>query len=87
MNDEPFFIDSTQIMEERKSDAVAYDLACAIGALSVALGESDTVEIANRYYSGDELRHARDFLMIARLRPGIKQRFSVLKLRKEISEL
>lgn len=80
------FIDATRIREGKETDAVAYDLASALGAAAAVTDEETAVRIASRHYEQREFRHALDFLVVARLRPGIKDRFSVRQLRKKINQ-
>lgn len=84
VDDEIYFIDSTKIKPEGRKDAVAYDLACALGALAWHIGEKEVVGIASEYYSPDELGHAVDFLILARFRPGIEESFSIIDLRTHL---
>lgn len=83
---EVYFIDSTNVSEEGHDDAVAYDLACAIGAFSSRVPPDEVVEAASEFFDASDLRHATDFLMFARLRPGIEDGFSVLEVRRAVAE-
>jgi len=83
---EVYFIDSTMISEEGHDDAVAYDLACALGAISSRVSPTDVVEAASESFDGSDLRHATDFLVVARLRPGIEDGFSVREIRTAVEE-
>ncbi|MDY6780522.1 MAG: RIO1 family regulatory kinase/ATPase, partial [Halobacteria archaeon] len=84
VDDEIYFIDSTKVKEERYYDAVAYDLACALGALASRVGEETVIRAASEFYTSDEIEHALDFLIVVRLRPGIGEGFSVRGLRKAV---
>ena len=81
-----YFIDSTGVAEDGHDDAVAYDLACALGALSSRLSPSVVVDLASEFFDAGDLRHALDFVTVARLRPGIEESFSLLELRKAVAE-
>ncbi|MDZ7689344.1 MAG: RIO1 family regulatory kinase/ATPase [Halobacteriales archaeon] len=83
---EIYFIDSTNISEEGHDDAVAYDLACALGAFSSRVSPEDVVESALEFFDADDLRHATDFLVVVRLRPGIEDGFSVLEIRRAVEQ-
>lgn len=78
------FIDATRVREGMEVEAVAYDLACALGTVSSVVDEETAVEAASTEYGSREFRRALDFLVVARLRPGIRQRFSVRQLRNNI---
>ncbi|MFW5928881.1 MAG: RIO1 family regulatory kinase/ATPase [Halobacteriota archaeon] len=81
-----YFIDATRLSPGERDDAVAYDLACALGALSSRRDADDVVEAARRHYSDDELVSARDYLVVVRLRPGIEDGFSLRELRTAIQD-
>lgn len=83
---EVYFIDSTSVADDGHDDAVAYDLACALGAFSSNLPPSDVVALASGFFGADDLRHALDFLAVVRLRPGIEESFGFLELRRAVSE-
>lgn len=84
VDDEVYFIDATNLRNGSSDDAVSYDVACAVGALSTRLPVSTVVETACRYYDEDAVVHAADFLMVVRLRPGIPESFSVRDVRDAI---
>lgn len=84
---EVYFIDSTNVSEEGHEDAVAYDLACALGAFSSRISPQEVVEAASGFFDASDLRHATDFLVVARLRPGIEDGFSVLEIRRAVENL
>lgn len=84
---EVYFIDSTNVRDDGYEDAVAYDLACALGAFSARVDPAEVVEAALEYFDGDDLRHALDFLVVARLRPGLEDSFGVLELRRVVNEM
>lgn len=83
----PHFIDATCVRDDGIDEAVAYDLACALGALASKRDPDDVVEAATAWYDADEIRSSLDFLIVARLRPGIERRFSVIELRRAIDAL
>ncbi len=84
---EVYFIDSTNVSKEGHEDAVAYDLACALGAFSSRVPPEEVVEAASELFDSSDLRHATDFLMFARLRPGIEEGFSVREIRRAVEEV
>jgi RIO-like serine/threonine protein kinase len=86
VEDEVYFIDSTSISEEGHDDAVAYDLACSLGAFSSCTPPEDVVKAASEFFDPDDLRHATDFLVVVRLRPGIEEGFSVRDIRRAVEE-
>jgi len=87
VEDDIYFIDSTNISEEGHDDAVAYDLACALGAFSSRVPPKDVVEAASEFFDAEDLRHAADFLVVVRLRPGIEDGFSVFEIRRAVENL
>ncbi len=87
VDDEIYFIDSTNISEDGHDDAVAYDLACALGAFSSRVQPEEVVEAATEFFDTDDLRHAADFLVVVRLRPGIEDGFSVREIRRAVEEV
>lgn len=87
VDDEPHFIDATRVDDDGLEDAVAYDLACVLGALATRMDVEDAVTAVAEHYTVSELQHAIDFLVVARLRPGIERRFSVLDIRRAIDAL
>lgn len=64
-----YFIDATRVDMGAIEDARAYDLACALGALSPKIGVKQTVTAAATNYSNADLIAARDFLDFVKLRP------------------
>jgi len=86
VDDEVYFIDSTNISEEGHDDAVAYDLACALGAFASRAPPEEVVDAATEFFDTDDLRHAADFLVVVRLRPGIEEGFSVRKIRSAVED-
>jgi tRNA A-37 threonylcarbamoyl transferase component Bud32 len=86
VEDEIYFIDSTSISEDGHDDAVAYDLACALGAFSSRAPPEEVVEAASKFFDADDLRHATDFLVVVRLRPGIEDGFSILEIRRAVEQ-
>lgn len=83
---EVYFIDSTNVAEDGHDDAVAYDLACALGSFSSRLPPEDVVAVASEFFDARALRHALDFLVVVRLRPGIEDSFAFLELRRAVTE-
>ena len=81
-----YFIDSTSVADNGHDDAVAYDLACALGALSSRIPPSEVVSVASEFFDADDLRHALDFVAVVRLRPGIEESFSLLELRRAVAQ-
>jgi RIO-like serine/threonine protein kinase len=81
-----YFIDSTSVANDGHDDAVAYDLACSLGAFSSRLRPNDVVALTSEFFDADDLRRALDFLAVVRLRPGIEESFSVLELRRAVAE-
>lgn len=67
--DELYFIDATNVRDDRLPEAQAYDVACALGVLAPLMGVRDAVEVATRRYSEDELLAAREFLDFVNIRP------------------
>lgn len=86
VHDDAYFIDSTNVTEEGHDDAVAYDLACALGAFSSRVDPSDVAAAASEQFGDEDLLHALDFLVVARLRPGIGDAFALLELRGAVQE-
>ncbi|MFC3957172.1 RIO1 family regulatory kinase/ATPase [Halovivax cerinus] len=62
-------IDATRVQAGRQSETSGYDLACALAVLEPRIGARDAVDVAARYYDGDALLAAREFLDFVRLRP------------------
>lgn len=83
----PHFIDTTSVREDRIDDAVAYDLACAMGAMAAKRDAETVVAAAAERYEKQALEHSLDFMLVARLRPGIEQGFSLIGLRRAIHGL
>ena len=68
-DDQLFFIDATNVDEERIDDARAYDVACALGALEPHIGASAAVSAAAQFYPESDLWEVADFLPFVNLRP------------------
>ncbi|MFC6906210.1 RIO1 family regulatory kinase/ATPase [Halalkalicoccus tibetensis] len=81
-DDELFFIDATNVREDGRSTARAYDIASALATLEPVLGGKRAIEIAARAYSVEDLLAARDFLDFVRLRPD--HEFEATGLKGEI---
>lgn len=79
---ELYFIDATNVRDDGRSTARAYDIACALATLEPAIGGKRAVSIAAEVYSPEELLAARDFLDFVRLRPD--HDFEVTRLKGEI---
>jgi len=69
LDEEIYFIDATNVREDGASDAKAYDVACALGALEPLIGGKRTVEAALAAYDPDELLTATRFLDFVNIRP------------------
>lgn len=74
-----YFIDVTNVNEESVADAMAYDLACALGALEPHLGAKSTVDAALSSYTLSELLVAARFLDFVNIRPDHDFDSAVLK--------
>jgi tRNA A-37 threonylcarbamoyl transferase component Bud32 len=68
-NEELYFIDATNVREGGLDDARAYDVACALAALTPLIGTRVAVEAALTAYSSEELLAAREFLDFVNIRP------------------
>ena len=68
-HDDLYFIDATSVREAAISDARAYDLACALGALEPLIGAPAAVAAAARHYDTSELLAAEEFLDFVNIRP------------------
>ncbi|WP_420182692.1 RIO1 family regulatory kinase/ATPase [Haloarcula sp. KBTZ06] len=68
-HDDLYFIDATSVREEAISDARAYDLACALGALEPLIGAPAAVSAAAMHYETAELLAAEEFLDFVNIRP------------------
>jgi RIO-like serine/threonine protein kinase len=66
---EIYLIDATSVAETKASDATAYDIACALGALEPLIGGQRTVSAALTAFSADELLAAARFLDFVNIRP------------------
>jgi len=66
---ELYFIDATNVREERADAAHAYDLACALAVLEPLVGASVAVAGARGHYDGDDLLAAWEFLDFVNIRP------------------
>ncbi len=68
-DDRLYFIDATNVREDRIAEARAYDLACALAVLASRIGGKPAVVAALTHYSTDDLLDAREFLDFVNLRP------------------
>jgi hypothetical protein len=68
-DDRLYFIDATNVREDRIAEARAYDLACALAVLAPIVGPKPAVGAALDHYSPRELLEAREFLDFVNLRP------------------
>ncbi|MDQ2051432.1 RIO1 family regulatory kinase/ATPase [Natronolimnohabitans sp. A-GB9] len=68
-DDEFYFIDATNVHDDRVAETTAYDLACALAVLEPRIGAGDAVAAAATVYEPDELLAAQRFLDFVRLRP------------------
>lgn len=76
---ELYFIDATNVREDGRSTARAYDIASALATLEPVLGGKRAIEIALQAYSVEDLLAARDFLDFVRLRPDHEFKAAGLK--------
>ncbi|WP_440765659.1 RIO1 family regulatory kinase/ATPase domain-containing protein [Natronorubrum sp. DTA7] len=80
--DEFYFIDATNVHDDRVPETTAYDLACALAVLEPRIGARDAVRAAAVVYEPEELLSARRFLDFVRLRPD--HEFDSTTLRTEL---
>jgi len=66
---ELYFIDATNVSEDRREAARAYDLACALAVLEPLVGPKCAVEAAVAEYGTDDAVAALDFLEFVNIRP------------------
>lgn len=66
---EVYFIDATNVREDGIDGAKAYDLACALAALSALATPRVAVAAAAEYYSPEDLLAAREFVDFVNMRP------------------
>jgi len=64
-----YFIDATKVREGAIAEARAYDLACALAALTPLVGARTAVAAAHDSYSTADLLAAREFLDFVNIRP------------------
>ncbi|QFU83257.1 RIO1 family regulatory kinase/ATPase domain-containing protein [Natronorubrum aibiense] len=81
-DDEFYFIDATNVHDDRVAETTAYDLACALAVLEPRIGAFDAVAAAEPVYEPSELLLARRFLDFVRLRPD--HEFDAATLRIEL---
>ncbi|ELY59988.1 RIO1 family regulatory kinase/ATPase domain-containing protein [Natronolimnohabitans innermongolicus] len=81
-DDEFYFIDATNVHDDRVAETTAYDLACALAVLEPRIGARGAVQAATTVYEPDELLDARRFLDFVRLRPD--HEFDSMALRTEL---
>ncbi|WP_436347880.1 RIO1 family regulatory kinase/ATPase domain-containing protein [Natronorubrum sp. FCH18a] len=82
--DEFYFIDATNVHDDRVAETTAYDLACALAVLEPRIGARDAVTAAAAVYESEELLSARRFLDFVRLRPD--HEFDSTTLRTELEK-
>jgi serine/threonine protein kinase len=68
-DDDLYFIDATKVNGDAAADARAYDLACALAALSPLVGGDVAVAAATEHYPVEDLLAAREFLDFVNIRP------------------
>ncbi|ELY43891.1 RIO1 family regulatory kinase/ATPase domain-containing protein [Natronorubrum sulfidifaciens] len=81
-DDEFYFIDATNVHDDRVEETTAYDLACALAVLEPRIGAHDAVAAAKPVYEPSELLLSRRFLDFVRLRPD--HEFDAATLRTEL---
>ncbi|MGM0605379.1 MAG: RIO1 family regulatory kinase/ATPase [Halobacteriota archaeon] len=84
MEDELYFIDATNVKSSAQTDAVSYDLACALAALEPLIGARTAVGAATTEYAIDTLVRAMDFLDFVNIRPDYD--FDAAALKGEIEK-
>ncbi|WP_246999548.1 RIO1 family regulatory kinase/ATPase [Halosolutus gelatinilyticus] len=83
-DDELYFIDATNVHENRVTETSAYDLACALAMLEPRIGARAAVDAAVAVYDPSALLRARRFLDFVRLRPD--HEFDSTTLRSEVEK-
>ncbi|MFB6143433.1 MAG: RIO1 family regulatory kinase/ATPase [Halorientalis sp.] len=83
-DDQLYFIDATSVRDGGIEDARAYDVACALGALTPLVGARAAVEAALEAYTPAELLDAREFLDFVNIRPD--HRFDAATVKGEIEK-
>ena len=81
---ELYFIDATNVNDDAREDARAYDLASALAALEPVVGPRATIDAALSAYSTDELLAARRFLDFVAIRPD--HEFDTTALKGELEK-
>jgi hypothetical protein len=84
-DDELYFIDATSVRAEGLAGARAYDIACALGALTPLVGARTAVAAAADHYAVAELLDAREFLDFVNIRPD--HGFDAALVKGEIEKL
>jgi len=74
-----YFIDATKVRESAAAEARAYDLACALAALSPLVGARAAVAAAGEEYETSDLLAAREFLDFVKIRPDHDFEATVVK--------
>lgn len=82
---ELYFIDATNVHDDRIEEASAYDLACALAVLEPRIGARTAVDAAAQVYDTTQLLAARRFLDFVRLRPD--HDFDSTQLRSEVEKV
>lgn len=85
LDEKLYFIDATNVRREGLAGARAYDLACAMGALTPIIGAQAAVSAAGEHYSTDSLLDAREFLDFVNIRPD--HDFDAAHVKGEIEKL
>lgn len=81
---EMYFIDATKVKDGSIADARAYDIACALATVGPVIGAGPAVEVANEYYTDEELLDAEAYLDFVNLRPD--HDFDTLQTQGEIEK-
>ncbi|MFC4544484.1 RIO1 family regulatory kinase/ATPase [Halosolutus amylolyticus] len=82
--DDLYFIDATNVHEDRVAETTAYDLACALAVLEPRIGARAAVDAATTAYDPETLLRARRFIDFVRLRPD--HEFDSTTLRSEVEK-
>jgi len=84
LDGELYVIDATSVRADAMSDARAYDIASALGALAPLIGAADAVAAAAARYPTADLLAARRFLDFVGIRPDLE--FDAARLRGELEK-
>jgi RIO-like serine/threonine protein kinase len=80
-----YFIDATNVHDDRIEATSAYDLACALAVLEPRIGARTAVATAAAIYDPDTVLAARRFFDFVRLRPD--HEFDSTTLRSEVEKV